>query len=72
VVDDQKAQTKQGAEENFPLRKALVNTEDDYVSSCLAITLTKLTVKTKKNLSGKYNQMAVDAILIICALLKGH
>lgn len=72
VVDDQKAQTKKGSEENFPLRKALVNTEDDYVSSCLAITLTKLTVKTKKNLSGKYNQMAVDAILIICALLKGH
>ena len=36
---------------NFPLRKALINTEDDYVSSCLAMTLTKLAVKAKKNLS---------------------
>jgi hypothetical protein len=25
------------------------------VSSCLAITLTKLAIKTKKNLSNKYN-----------------
>jgi hypothetical protein len=32
-----------------------VNTDDDYVSSCLAITLTKLAIKTKKNLSTKYN-----------------
>ena len=54
------------------MRRALVNTEDDYVSSCLAITLTKLAIKTKKNLSTKYNQMAVDSILIICALMKGH
>jgi hypothetical protein len=42
------------------------------VSSCLAITLTKLAIKTKKSLSTKYNQMAVDTILIICALMKGH
>lgn len=54
------------------MRKALINSDDDYIGSCLAITLTKLVVKTKKNLSQRYNQMAVDAILIICALLKGH
>jgi hypothetical protein len=34
--------------------------------------LTKLVVKAKKNLSNKYNQMAVDGLLIICALMKGH
>ena len=72
VVDDKKAQGKQGSDDNFPLRRALINTDDDYVSSCLAITLTKLAVKSKKNLSGHYNQIAVDSILIICALLKGH
>lgn len=49
-----------------------MNTEDDYIGSCLAITLTKLVVKAKKNLSNKYNQMAVDGLLIICALMKGH
>ena len=49
-----------------------MNTEDDYIGSCLAITLTKLAIKAKKHLSPKYNQMAVDSILIICALLKGH
>jgi hypothetical protein len=75
VVDDSsKAQAKgsTSSEDNYPLRRALVNTEDDYVSSCLSITLTKLAIKSKKNLSTKYNQMAVDSILIICALLKGH
>jgi coatomer subunit beta len=73
VVDDStKAKAAGGAEDNFPLRRALINTEDDYVSSCLAITLTKLAIKSKKNLSTRYNQLAVDSILIICALLKGH
>jgi hypothetical protein len=52
------------------LRKALINTEDDYIASCLAITLTKLVIKTKKNLKNKFNQMAVDTILIICAMMK--
>lgn len=60
------------SEDNCPLRRALINTDDDYVSSCLAITLTKLAIKAKKNLSSRYNQLAVDSILIICALLKGH
>ena len=75
VVDDPmkaKAQGSKSTDDNYPLRRALINTEDDFVSSCLAITLTKLAIKTKKNLSSKYNQMAVDAILIICALMKGH
>jgi hypothetical protein len=36
------------------LRNALVNSEDDYLSSCLAVTMTKLTVKAKKNLSMTY------------------
>jgi hypothetical protein len=48
----------------------LISSEDDYIGSCLAITLTKLVIKTKKNLKNKFNQMAVDAILIICALMK--
>ena len=50
----------------------MVNTEDDYLASCLAITLTKLSMKAKRNLSTAYKQMSVDAILIICALLKEH
>jgi len=42
-------------EENLPLRKALISTDDDYIGSCLAITLTKLAIKSKKNLSSKFN-----------------
>ena len=49
-----------------------MNTEDDYLASCLAVTLTKLTIKAKRNLSMSYKQMTVDSILIICALLKEH
>ena len=49
-----------------------MNTEDDYLASCLAVTLTKLAMKCKRNLSMKYKQMSVDSILIICALLKDH
>jgi len=37
-------------EENMPLRKALKTTDDDFLASCIAISLTKLTVKCKKNL----------------------
>lgn len=56
------------------MRKALIHSEDDYLASCLAITLTKLTIKAKKNLASaaKYNQMAIDSILIVCSLLKGQ
>ncbi len=52
------------------LRNALVNAEDDYLCSCLAVTLTKLTVKAKKNLSLTFKAMSIDSILIICAMLK--
>ena len=75
VVDDPakaKMQNIHVSEDQFPLRKALVNTEDDYLSSCLAITLTKLCIKSKKNLSGSFNKLSVDTILIICALMKAH
>lgn len=76
ILDDPaKAKLNLGAasisDDNLPLRKALINTDDDYISSCLAITLTKLAIKTKKNLSSKFNQMVVDSILIICSMLKG-
>jgi len=59
----------QQAQEASPLRKAIVNNDDDYLSSCLAVTLTKLVLKTKQQLKN-YNQMAVDAMLVVCALLK--
>lgn len=52
------------------LRSALINSEDDYLASCLAVTMTKLTVKAKKNLSMTFKAMSVDSILIICAMLK--
>lgn len=52
------------------LRAALINSEDDYLASCLAVTMTKLTVKAKKNLSMTFKSMSVDSILIICAMLK--
>jgi len=35
----------------LPLRNALVNSDDAYLASCLAVTLTKLTIKSKRNLS---------------------
>lgn len=54
------------------LRNALVNSEDDYLSACLAVTLTKLTVKAKKNLSMTFKTLSVDSILIICAMLKAR
>ena len=36
------------------------------------MTLTKLTIKAKRNLSLQHKQMSVDSILVICALLKEH
>jgi len=56
----------------LPLRRALLTTEDDYLASCLAITMTKLVIKSKRNLSKSYQQNSMDTILIICALLKEH
>ncbi len=56
----------------MPLRRTLISSDDDYLGSCLALSLTKLAIKMKKHLSPKFNQMAVDSILIICAVLKGQ
>jgi len=77
VVDDEASRTAAAARSQdecsyLPLRNALVNTEDDYLASSLTVTLTKLTIKAKRNLSLTFKQMSVDAILIICALLKEH
>lgn len=73
VVDD--AARKDQAnddQEQLPLRKALKNAEDDFLASCVSITLAKLAVKSKKNLNiKKYNVISVESSLIICALLKG-
>ena len=71
VVVDQT--TKKDDEEDFPLRKCLQSAEDDFLSSCLSISMTKLTVKMKKNLQvKKFNAMAVETSLVICSLLKGE
>lgn len=73
VVDDAvKKDQQQDDQEQLPLRKALKNAEDDFLASCVAITLTKLAVKSKKNLNvKKFNQISLESSLIICALLKG-
>lgn len=70
-VDDpnQMAQTKE--EDNLPLRRAIKTAEDDFLASCIAISLAKLVVKCKKNLNiKKFNQLSIEASLIVCALLK--
>jgi coatomer subunit beta len=74
IVDEKsRAQSKNQKErEDTYFRRALLGAEDDYISSCVAITLIKLVIKTKKNMSNKFNQMTVDSILIICQLLKLH
>ena len=74
VEDGNSSAAKQSADEcsYLPLRNALVNTDEDYLASCLTVTLTKLTIKSKRNLSLQYKQMSIDAILIVCSLLKGN
>ena len=77
VVDDEASRQAAAAQIQdecayLPLRSQLVKSEDDYLASCLSVTLTKLTMKAKRNLSLSYKQMSVDSILIICALLKEH
>jgi coatomer subunit beta len=63
----------QNEDDQLPLRKCLKNTEDDFLASCLAISLTKLTVKCKKNLKIKFfNKMTIESSLVICALLKSN
>lgn len=49
VLDDSSA-VNDKEEDQFPLRKCLKTSEDDFLASCVAISLTKLVVKCKKNL----------------------
>lgn len=74
MVDDQNKHLASNKEEDqLPLRKCLINSEDDFLASCIAISLTKLTVKCKKNLQiKKFNRYSVHSSLIICALLKSQ
>ena len=74
VLNDSSAKNAAGvqSEDHIPLRKALKNAEDDFLASCIAISLTKMAVKCKKNLNiKKFNEMSIESSLIICALLKG-
>ena len=72
VLDDPfKKGGSQKEEDQYPLRKCLKSAEDDFLASCLGLTLTKLAIKSKKNLNlKKFNKMAVESSLVICALLK--
>lgn len=75
IVVDPTQVKKEGAnpDDELPLRKVLKSAEDDFLASCVSITLTKLAVKQKKNLQiKKFNSMAVEAALVICAMLKGQ
>lgn len=60
----------QNEESYLPLRYALIHTEDDYLASCLAVSMTKLAIKTKKNMSKNFKPMVVESVLILCAMLK--
>lgn len=64
--DPAKARLQTHSGDDTPLRKAILNREEEYIAVSLAISLTKLIYKTRKNLSNKHNKMTVDAILIIC------
>jgi len=74
VLDDpSKANAQNLSEDHIPLRKALKNADDDFLASCISISLTKMVVKCKKNLNiKKFNTMSMESALIICALLKNH
>jgi len=68
-LEDPKAAKFAHNEDEHHLRKELIKAEDDYLASCLSVTLTKLVIKQKKLLK-KYNQYSVDAIMVVCNLLK--
>lgn len=71
VDDSTKNPASQKEEDLFPLRKCLKTSEDNFLASCVALSLTKLAVKCKKNLQiKKFNKFSVQSSLIICALLK--
>lgn len=73
MVDENSHTTSVKKDEEFPLRKCIINSEDDFLASCIAISLTKLTVKCKKNLQiKKFNKNSINSSLIICALLKSN
>ena len=67
---DETTKVSENDESYLQLRNALIASEDDFLQSSLSVTLSKLTVKAKKNLSMSYKAMSVDTILIICAMLK--
>jgi coatomer subunit beta len=70
-LDEQKDQDT--GEDGIPLRKAIKSSEDDFLASCISISLTKLAIKSKKNLAiKKFNKMSIESSLIICALLRGQ
>jgi len=69
-VLDETTKVSENDESYLQLRNALITSEDDFLQSSLSVTLSKLTVKAKKNLSMSYKAMSVDTILIICAMLK--
>lgn len=51
VLDDPSKKVGLGQDEDaIPLRKALKTADDDFLASCVAISITKLAVKSKKNL----------------------
>ena len=70
VMLDETTKKSENDESYLQLRNALITSEDDFLQSSLSVTLSKLTVKAKKNLSMSYKAMSVDTILIICAMLK--
>lgn len=53
VDNDKKSQVNGKVDEctYLPLRNQLVTSEDDFLASCLAVTLAKLVIKSKKRLS---------------------
>ena len=70
VIDD-KSKIQDSDECSYlPLRNALVTADDEYLASCLAVTLTKLVLRSKARLSLTYKSLSVDAILVMCAILK--
>lgn len=60
MVDNAMAKSGDKEDDPFPLRKSLKNADDLFLASCVALSLTKLAVKSKKNLQiKKFNKMAI-------------
>ena len=72
-LDDQAIKDQNNSEDSIPLRKAIKSSEDDFLASCVSVSLAKLAIKSKKNLAiKKFNKMSIESSLIICALLRGQ